>query len=113
MRRAIRTRGLLRLYLALQGPDTTQGAASMSSPSWGALLRHGRAADILLLTLGVGVHAIDVFILATILPSVVTDIGGAAFYTWSTMLYVVASILGTAGGGFIRARYDLRHSYTG
>jgi hypothetical protein len=35
---------------------------------------------------------------------VVADIGGAAFYTWATMLYVVASILGTACGGFIRAR---------
>ncbi len=85
----------------------------MSSPSWGALFRDGRAAHTLLLTLGVGVHAIDVFIIATILPSVVTDIGGATFYAWSTMLYVVASILGTAGGGFIRARYDLRRSYTG
>jgi MFS family permease len=85
----------------------------MSSPSWGALFRHGRAGHTLLLTLGVGVHAIDVFIIATVLPSVVADIGGAAFYTWSTMLYVVASILGTAGGGFIRARCDLRRSYTG
>lgn len=85
----------------------------MSSPSWGALFRRERAAHTFLLTLGVGVHAIDVFIIATVLPSVVADIGGAAFYTWSTMLYVVASILGTACGGFIRARCGLRHSYAG
>ncbi len=68
-------------------------------------------AHTLLLTLGVGVHAIDVFIIASVLPSVVADIGGAAFYTWSTMLYVVASILGTACGGFTRARCDLRWAY--
>ncbi len=85
----------------------------MSAPSWAALWRHGRAAHTLILTLGVGVHAIDVFIIATVLPSVVADIGGAAFYTWSTMLYVVASILGTACGGFVRARCDLRRAYTG
>jgi hypothetical protein len=77
------------------------------------LFRDGRAAHTVLLTLGVGVHAIDVFIITTILPSVVTEIGGAAFYTWSTMLYVVASILGTACGGFVRARYTLRRGYTG
>ena len=71
----------------------------MSSSSWAALWRSGRAAHTLLLTLGVGVHAIDVFIIATVLPSIVADIGGAAFYTWSTLLYVVASILGTAGVG--------------
>jgi MFS family permease len=83
----------------------------MSTPSWGALFRHGRMAHTLLLTLGVGVHAIDVFIIASVLPSVVADIGGAAFYTWSTMLYVVASILGTACSGFIRARCDLQRAY--
>jgi MFS family permease len=85
----------------------------MSSPSWAELFRDGRAAHTLLLTLGVGAYAIDVFIIATVLPSVVVDIGGAAFYTWSTMLYVVASILGTACGGFVRARCDLRRGYTG
>jgi MFS family permease len=84
----------------------------MPSSSWAALFRSGRAAHTLILTLGVGVHAIDVFIIATVLPSVVADIGGAAFYTWSTMLYVVASILGTACGGLMRARHDLRGSYT-
>lgn len=83
----------------------------MSSPSWAALFRDGRATHTILLMVGVGVHAIDVFIIATVLPSVVADIGGAAFYTWSTMVYVVASILGTAYGGFLRARGDLRHSF--
>jgi MFS family permease len=85
----------------------------MTSASWSALFRGRHLAHTLLLTLGVGVHAMDVFIIATVLPSVVADIGGAAFYTWSTMLYVVASILGTACGGFVRARYDLKGSYTG
>src|SRR5215510_2961474 len=88
-----------------------QEAAPVSAPSWGALFRHGRMAHTLLLTLGVGVHAIDVFIIASVLPSVVADIGGAAFYTWSTMLYVVVSILGTACSGFIRARCDLQRAY--
>jgi hypothetical protein len=82
-----------------------------TSASWSALFRGTHLAHTLLLTLGVGVHAIDVFIIATVLPSVVADIGGAAFYTWSTMLSVVASILGTACAGFVRTRCDLRRGY--
>ncbi|MBM3225227.1 MAG: MFS transporter [Candidatus Tectomicrobia bacterium] len=84
----------------------------MATATWGALCREGRAAPTILLTLSVGIHAIDVFIIATVLPSVVEEIGGAAFYAWSTMLYVVASILGAAGGGLARARWDVRRSYT-
>jgi MFS family permease len=45
------------------------------------------------------------------LPSVVADIGGVAFYAWSTTLYTVASILGTASGGFIKATLGIRRGY--
>jgi Major Facilitator Superfamily len=57
------------------------------------------------------VHAFGIHLVATVLPSVVTDIGGAAFYAWATMLYIIASIMGTACGGLVRARLDLRHGY--
>lgn len=82
-----------------------------ASASWTALFQGPRATCTLLLTLGVGLHAIDVFIVATILPSVVADIGGAAFYAWSSMVYVVASILGTATGGLIKATLGMRRGY--
>jgi MFS family permease len=83
----------------------------MSASAWSSVL-HGRLAAVtLLLTLGVGIHAVDVFIVATVLPSIVRDIGGAAFYTWATMLYVVASILGTASGGLVQANQGVRRGY--
>jgi MFS family permease len=75
------------------------------------LFQGHRAAHTLLLMLGVGVPATGVFIVSTVLPSVVMDIGGAAFYAWSSTLYTVASILGTASGGFVRATLDLRRGY--
>jgi len=40
-----------------------QAAAPMSALSWEALLRHGRMAHTLLRILGVGVPALDVFVL--------------------------------------------------
>ncbi|MEA9393214.1 MFS transporter [Acerihabitans sp. TG2] len=48
---------------------------------------------------GVVLHAINIYIATTILPSVVKDIGGLAFYAWNTTLFVVASIMGSALSG--------------
>ncbi|NYZ16358.1 MFS transporter [Azospirillum sp. RWY-5-1] len=45
---------------------------------------------------GVALHAVNVFIVTTILPSVVADIGGLDLYAWNTTLFVVASIVGAA-----------------
>jgi MFS family permease len=75
------------------------------------LFQGRHAAYTALLTLGIGVHAGGLFIVSTILPTVVADIGGTAFYAWTIMLYTVASIIGTASGGVIRARLALRAGY--
>jgi len=61
---------------------------------WIDVLRDGRAVYTVVLNLGIGLHAIDVFVIATVMPAVVADIGGVAYYAWSTMLYMVASIVG-------------------
>lgn len=85
---------------------------AMASASWSALFHGGHLAHTLLLTLGIGVHAGGIHMLNTVLPSVVADIGGAAFYAWATMLYTMASIVGAACGGLIKAMLDLRRGYT-
>jgi predicted MFS family arabinose efflux permease len=84
---------------------------TVAAASWSALFRGRHLAHTLLLTLGVGVHAIGIHLVATVLPSVVADIGGAPFYAWATMLYTMASIMGTACGGLVRARLNLRRGY--
>lgn len=55
--------------------------------------------DLLLSSLlcgGVALHAINLYVSTTILPSVVQDIGGIEYYAWNTTAFVVASILGAA-----------------
>src|SRR5262247_4011772 len=59
---------------------------------WKEIFRGERATYTVVLTLGVGLHAIDVFVISSILPTVVGDIGGDAYYAWSTMLYMKAAI---------------------
>ena len=69
------------------------------SESWRALMRGPARARVAMVTLCIAVHAMDVFVTATVLPSVVADIGGTAFYAWPTAIYVVTAIMGTASGG--------------
>ncbi len=64
--------------------------------SWGDLLRGRNGLLALALTGGVALHAINVHIVTTVLPSVVRDIGGLDWYAWNTTLFVVASIVGAA-----------------
>jgi MFS family permease len=67
-----------------------------STASWGALFRGKNGLLALALTGGVALHAINVHIVTTVLPSVVRDIGGLDWYAWNTTLFVVASIVGAA-----------------
>jgi MFS family permease len=82
-----------------------------SPASWSALVHGRHLAYTALLTLGVGVHAVGIHLVATVLPSVAADLGGAAFYTWAIVLYTMASIMGTASGGLFNAVLDLRRGY--
>ncbi len=64
--------------------------------SWSELLSGRNGLRSLALSGGVALHAVNVYIVTTILPSVVQDIGGLEYYAWNTTLFVVASILGSA-----------------
>ncbi|MBB5214820.1 MFS transporter [Parapusillimonas granuli] len=70
--------------------------SNQENGSWYELLWGGNGLRSLALAGGVAVHAVNVYIATTILPSIVADIGGLAYYAWNTTLFVVASILGSA-----------------
>ena len=82
-----------------------------SVASWSALFHGRHLIYTLLLTVSIGIHALGLHMLATVLPSIVADLGGAAFYAWATLLYTIASIIGTVCGGLVTARLDLRRAY--
>ena len=77
---------------------------------WRHLFRGGFGVFTVMLNLAVGLHALDSFIVSTVMPSVVRDIGGTRYYTWATMLYMVASIIGAASGGSMLARFGPRRA---
>lgn len=84
-----------------------------TAPSpWRALFRDGRAVYTVALNLGIALHAVDVFVISTVMPAVVRDLGGVAYYAWATMLYMIASIMGAASGNTMRATLGARRGYS-
>ncbi|WGS54676.1 MFS transporter [Paraburkholderia sp. D15] len=82
-----------------------------TAPSWGDLLTGSNGWRILALAGGVALHATDVYIATTILPSVVHEIGGLELYAWNTTLFVVASILGSVLSMPLLAKLGARSAY--
>lgn len=82
-----------------------------TTAGWGALFSGQNAIRSLTLVSGVALHAINVFIATTILPTVVTDIGGLDYYAWNTALFVTASILGSALVPLLLSKSSPRGAY--
>ena len=83
------------------------------SNGWADMFRGIRGVYTILLNVGIGVHAIDIFVITTVMPAVVADIGGVEFYAWTTMLYMVGTVMGAAGGRYARSVLGRRRSYVG
>lgn len=79
--------------------------------SWRALLSGKNGARSAALSGGVALHAINIYIATTVLPSVVQEIGGLNLYAWNTTLFVMASILGSALTSRTLSRYGARRTY--
>ncbi|HEV7371539.1 MFS transporter [Arenibaculum sp.] len=80
-------------------------------PGWRALFTGRTAVHSLALAGGVALHALNIYVAITIMPSAVADIGGLDWYAWSTTLFVVASILGSALSARLLDRAGARGAY--
>lgn len=78
---------------------------------WGELLSGKNGLRAIALCGGVAVHAINVYIVTTIMPSVVRDIGGIDYYAWITSLFVAASIIGSTLSVRLIEQMGLRSGY--
>lgn len=91
----------------------TSEASDDASPRWSELLADGIPAKLAVLCLGVWLHAADSMLVATLMPSAVTDIGGVRYIAWTIVLYQVGSIIAGAAGGLAARRLGLRTAMTG
>ncbi|HJH23846.1 MAG TPA: MFS transporter [Paenalcaligenes hominis] len=86
-------------------------STSQQTASWSELFSGKNGIRAVALCGGVVVHAINVYIVTTIMPSVVQDLGGLEYYAWNTTLFIAASILGSALSSSAIGRLGLRSSY--
>ncbi len=84
--------------------------SATAAPSWTDVFRGRFGVYTLLLNIGILFFAVDNFLINTLMPSIVADIGGVAFYAWAMMLYLVGSIMGAASYGPLRAQIGGRRS---
>jgi MFS family permease len=66
---------------------------------------------MLVITGGVALHAVSIYVVATILPLVVRDVGGVAFIAWITTLYVAGSLCGASLVPLLLSWRDARFVY--
>jgi MFS family permease len=85
--------------------------SSITAPSWGELLSGRNGLRSIALAGGVALHAINIYIATTILPSVVRDIGGLEYYAWNTTLFMAASIIGAPLSATVLSRFGPRTAY--
>jgi MFS family permease len=60
---------------------------------WRDLLGPGHVGIATVLAGGVGLHAINVFLTTSLLPTAIEDIGGERLYAWSTSVFMIASVI--------------------
>lgn len=93
--------------------STPHTSAQEAAGSWSEVLSGRFGIYTFVLSLGMILFAINQFVVATIMPSVVADLGGVGYYTWSFSLFAVGAIIGSASGGPLREAFGARAAYAG
>src|SRR5262244_4680003 len=79
--------------------------------AWGDIFRNGLGLYSALIIGGVAMQATQMLVIAIIMPTVVSDIGGADYYTWAAMLYTIGAIVGASSTGVVWSRFGPRKGY--
>src|SRR6516162_10095544 len=79
--------------------------------SWGEIFRGGHGLYSALVIGGIAMQATQMLVVAIIMPAIVADIGGAAYYTWAAMLYTIGAIVGASSTGVVWWRFGPRKGY--
>jgi len=75
---------------------------------WRELLNSQYGVSLVLVCMGIWLHAADSLIVATMLPAIVDEIGGLGLVNWSVALYSLGSIIAGAMSAVLTIRFGLR-----
>jgi len=80
---------------------------------WRALLAPRLVLTLCVLLGGVLLHSMNVLITATLLPSVVAELGGANLMSWPTTAFVASSIIAASSTSLVSGRFGNRRAFSG
>ena len=75
---------------------------------WSAMLRPAWLPAVSVLVGGVLLHSMNVLMLATVLPSVVDNLGGAALMSWTSTAFLASSIVAATCTGYLSSIFGAR-----
>src|ERR1700757_2554196 len=78
---------------------------------WRSLLRRDWIPTLAMLLGGVLLQSMNVLMLATVLPSIVRELGGTAMLSWPTTAYLASSIVAASCAGMLATRLGARTVY--
>ncbi|MEZ5865549.1 MAG: MFS transporter [Geminicoccaceae bacterium] len=84
------------------------GPADGGQAGWREILGRQHRASLVIVGLGVWLHAADGLLVATMLPAIVAGIGGVSLMPWTIALYEIGSITAGAASGLMALRLGLR-----
>jgi MFS family permease len=87
--------------------NQTTGEASIDG-RWLDLLTPRHAATTVMLCMGVALFAFNGFLVTTVMPSAIAEIGGGDLIAWSVSLYLIGSIVSGASAAALKARFGAR-----
>ncbi|PPR78285.1 MAG: putative multidrug-efflux transporter [Alphaproteobacteria bacterium MarineAlpha2_Bin1] len=78
---------------------------------WIHLFKNGKSIYTITILIGISLHAMDAFIISTLMPTIIYDLGNVEFYSWVLMLYMTASIIGSSCAEIVRNFFGARNGY--
>lgn len=81
--------------------------------AWSELLGPAHLTTSLVLAGGVGLHAVNIFLTTSLLPSALEEIGGELLYAWSTTVFMIASVISSTLVSRTLARRGPAYAYLG
>jgi MFS family permease len=98
----------------LQSPPESPAAAMSEDAAgrgWPALLRREWLPALSVLLGGVLLHSMNVLIVATVLPSIVEEVGGATMMSWPTTAFLASSIVAATCTGLLTVAIGARNAF--
>jgi MFS family permease len=96
---------------AIGSPARTVGIVQGAEGGWFDVLKAERLPALTVLVGGVLLHSMNVLLVATVLPSIVEEVGGAAMMSWPTTAFLASSIVAATCTGLLTGAVGARNAF--